>query len=54
MAFRKDRVRVVAVWSLPQMSEQELGKEVEDFLKLPIAQKNLLKFDLVRRFRSSS
>ncbi|KAJ7245784.1 hypothetical protein C8J57DRAFT_1725110 [Mycena rebaudengoi] len=46
MAFRKDRVRVVAVWSLPQMSEQELGKEVENFLKLPIAQKNLLKFDL--------
>ncbi|KAF8215722.1 hypothetical protein K438DRAFT_2008021 [Mycena galopus ATCC 62051] len=46
MAFRRGRVRVVAVWSLPEMSEEQLTHEVQNFLKLPIVEKNLLKFDL--------
>ncbi|KAF7347218.1 EthD domain-containing protein [Mycena venus] len=46
MSFRNDRVRVVSVWPLPQMPEQELANEVQNFLKLPIVQQNLLKFDL--------
>lgn len=54
MAFRKDRVRVVAVYTLPQMSaqsfEQQFSNDIQNFLKLPAVQKNVLKFDIVRRF----
>ncbi|KAJ6588407.1 hypothetical protein B0H19DRAFT_1248070 [Mycena capillaripes] len=44
--FRKDRVRVVSIWTLPDMPKEQLANEVDNFLKLPIVQNNLLKFDL--------
>ncbi|KAJ6479229.1 hypothetical protein C8R47DRAFT_1219158 [Mycena vitilis] len=50
MAFRKDRVRVVAVYTLPQASAQsfepQFGQAVEEFLRLPLVQKNILKFEI--------
>ncbi|KAK7063599.1 EthD domain-containing protein [Favolaschia claudopus] len=47
MSFRQDRVRVVAVWSLPaHMSKEQLGTEVHNFLQVPMVKKNLLKFDI--------
>jgi hypothetical protein len=51
MSFRKDRVRVVAVYKIPGMSvqsfEEQLGPVVDAFLKIPNVEKNLLKFEIV-------
>ncbi|KAJ7508404.1 hypothetical protein B0H11DRAFT_2184881 [Mycena galericulata] len=48
MSFRKDRVRVVAMFKL-QLSAQQLeqpGGALDTFLKLPSVEKNLLKFEM--------
>ncbi|KAJ7045172.1 hypothetical protein C8F04DRAFT_1388735 [Mycena alexandri] len=50
MTFRKDRVRVVAIHTIPGTSsdnfQQQVGGTLENFLKLPVVQKNALKLEL--------
>ncbi|KAJ6601100.1 hypothetical protein DFH09DRAFT_1355333 [Mycena vulgaris] len=50
MSFRKDRVRAVSSCKIPEMSvqifEEHIGPTVDAFLKIPIVEKNLLKFDV--------
>ncbi|KAJ7631652.1 hypothetical protein DFH06DRAFT_1337628 [Mycena polygramma] len=50
MAFRKDRVRVVAVYNVPQASAQNFeprfSEALEAFIRLPLVQKNILKFEI--------
>lgn len=53
MSSRKDQVRYVGLYTIPQKSmetfEQQFGGMVEAFVKLPIAQKNITKLEFVGR-----